>query len=175
MRTPQTIQAPSSTPGPGGSDPAATTAAGFDPSTQGGGTSGPGLGGGSHGSGTGGGLPGPGSGKPGLGSAVPGGIAAAQQGVPPGLRSPGQAGAPGMSGVPGGGKGGKSEEDKDRQGAEYLRGRHLEEWIEDGRKVLPAYGAIGEYQEQEWESASRPLAPRPPSPPERGRSPGEYR
>ncbi|MEV5649218.1 hypothetical protein AB0L57_13275 [Nocardia sp. NPDC052254] len=170
-------QNPSSTPGSGLPNAASTSAAGFDPNSLGGGHSGSGLGGGSHGSGAGGGLSGPGSAKPGLGSAVPGGMAAAAQGVPAGMRPPGQTGTPGMPGMsPGaGGKGGKSEEDKERQSADYLRGDHLEEWIDDGRKVLPAYGAIGENPSQEQQPDRRPPAPRPPNPPDRGRAPGEYR
>ena len=176
---PGTAQNPSSTTGSNSPDSASTTAAGFDPNSLGGGTSGSGLGGGSHGSGLGGGgLSGPGGAKPGLGSAIPGGMAAAAQpGAPFGMRAPGQAGTPGMPGMsPGmGGKGGKSEEDKERQSADYLRGDHLEEWIDDGRKVLPAYGAIGENPPQEKQPEKRPPAPRPPNQPDRGRAPGEYR
>ncbi|MFF0456111.1 hypothetical protein [Nocardia africana] len=174
---------PSGTTGSSVPNAASTTAAGYDPSGGPvGGTSGSGLGGGVHGSGSGGGLHGSGPGslsgsgggtaRPGLGSSIPGGPvappAAASLG---GMRAPGQAGAAGTPGMsPGMGGKGKSEEDKDRQSAEYLRGQHLEEWIEDGRKVLPAYGAIGDDSPQQ-----QPPAARSANPPDRGRAPGEYR
>ncbi|WP_157104461.1 hypothetical protein [Nocardia kruczakiae] len=181
--TPSNGQNPSSTTSSSVPNAASTTAAGFDPSGGlGGGTSGSGLGGGLHGSGSGGGSHGSGLGglsgsgggtaRPGLGSSIPGGPvalpAAASLG---GLRAPGQPGAAGTPGMsPGAGGKGKSEEDKDRRSAEYLRGQHLEEWIEDGRRVLPAYGAIGDESSQQ-----QPPAARSANPPDRGRAPGEYR
>ena len=179
---PASAQNPASTPGTGGPNAASTTAAGFDPSSNpGGGTSGSGMGGGSHGSGSGagGGLSGSGGGtsRPGPGSAVPGGLGGQPMAASPG-RNPGQPGTPGMQGMsPGmGGKGGgKSEEDKERQSADYLRGQHLEEWIEDGRKAMPAYGAIGENPPQAEQPTPRPPAAQPPNPRDRGRPSGEYR
>lgn len=164
-----------STSGSGASNPAATTAAGFEPGSGSGGGSGtPGFGGGSSGHGFGGGSSGPGGSRPGgPGGSIPG-RPVAEPMAPLGFRNPAQAGAAGMPGgmAPGaGGRGGKSEEDKERQSAEYLRGRHLEEWIEDGQKVLPAYGAIGENPEQQ--SASRDASGS--TKPDRGRAPGEYR
>ena len=77
---------------------------------------------------------------------------------------------PGMAG-----KGGKGEEEKDRESAEYLRGQHLEEWLDDGTRVMPAYGAIGENPPQAPPPAPPASASRPPSPTGRGRVPGEQR
>lgn len=183
---PTGAQNPIAAPGSNTPDAASTTAAGFDPSSGlGGGTSGPGAGGGS-GSGLGGGLPGAGGGlsgpggatpRPGPGSAVPGGPAAPAAAPLGGMRAPGQPGSSGMPGMgPGmGGKGGKGEEEKDRESAEYLRGQHLEEWLDDGTRVMPAYGAIGENPPQAQPPAPPGSTSRPPSPPSRGRVPGEQR
>jgi hypothetical protein len=78
------------------------------------------------------------------------------------------------SGSMGQGARGKGEDDKDHQTPDFLRGQHLDEWINDGEKVLPAFGAIGE--EPAEPAREQPPAPRPAStPPSRGRLAGEYR
>ncbi|MDR7172144.1 hypothetical protein J2W56_005905 [Nocardia kruczakiae] len=160
---------------------ASTTAAGFDPSGGlGGGSSTSGFGGGAAGHGFGGGSSSSGGGVPrsgGPGVSVPG-KPLAEPVAPLGLRSPGQAGAPGTPGMApgmGGRGGGKSEEDKERGSSELLRGRHLEEWIDDGRRVMPAYGAIGENPPQEGQSDPRPPHTPTSDTPDRSRAPGEYR
>ncbi|WP_146097533.1 hypothetical protein [Nocardia nova] len=169
------------TGGPALPTAASTTVAGFDPTGGlGGGPSGSGIGGGAAGHGFGGGSSSSGGGMPRAGGpavSVPG-KPFVEPLAPLGLRSPGQAGAPGAPGMApgmGGRGGGKSEEDKERASSELLRGQHLEEWIDDGRAVMPAYGAIGESPPQERHPDSRP--PRTPAPnaPDQGRAPGEYR
>ena len=161
-------------PGLGSTNPAATSAAGYDPSGSGRGSSMPGIGGGVSGPGFGGGASHSGGGaRPdGPGASVPG----QPSGQPPAapLGGPGQAGKPGGAGMSPGmmgrGAGGKSEDDKDRQSAEYLRGRHLEEWLDDGTRALPAYGAIGDQHEP-----GQPPPPQQPNQPGSKRPPGEHR
>ncbi|NUS43810.1 MAG: hypothetical protein HOQ24_09005, partial [Mycobacteriaceae bacterium] len=43
------------------------------------------------------------------------------------------------------------EDDKEHQTADYLRGDHLEQWLENvnGRGVLPPGGVIGDFDEDD--------------------------
>ncbi|MFR9752644.1 hypothetical protein ACL02S_16630 [Nocardia sp. 004] len=158
----QELGNPAASSTPPGHDPNARSTG--TPSFPGSGSSGnPGLGGpgrsGFRGSGFGGsgfggsgrsGFGGSGSGsapqgRPGI--SLPG---SPSQGLPPAAASSGAARA-GMPGAPGmmpgamapGGRG-KSDDDAEHESSDLLRGRHLEEWIDDGQRVLPAYGVIGE-------------------------------
>jgi len=157
----------------GASSPTSTAGVGSNIGS-GGGSSIPGLGGSSI-PGGGGGLGGGGLDE---GTSRPGGPGASVPGKPSptsvpaaaaGRVVPGASGtSPGMMGQ--GARGaGEKKDDGEHKSSDLLRGQHLEEWIADGERVLPAFGVIGE----------RPPAPsteQPPSaPPGRGGVSGEYR
>lgn len=80
------------------------------------------------------------------------------------------------------GKGGKSEEENEHKSSDLLRGQHLEEWIQDGQQVLPAFGAIGAEvpaaqgpHDRSPEEQQKPAQQKPPAPPAPSKVQGEYR
>ncbi len=157
----------------GASSPTSTAGVGSNIGS-GAGSSIPGLGGGSI-PGGGGGLGGGGLGEGtprsgGPGESVPGKLAptsvpAAAAG---GRGAPGTAGtSPGMMGQ--GARGGGDKRDQEHKSSDLLRGQHLEEWIADGERVLPAFGVIGDRAPA---SSNEPPASAPPG---RGEVSGEYR
>jgi hypothetical protein len=156
----------SGVPGLGAASPTSTAGVGADGNPSAGGLGGPGFGGLG-----GGGLGGDTSRFGGRGSSVPGKpLPSAASAAAAG---PGRAGAPGAPGMSPGGMGqgahGKGEKDQEHKSSGLLHGQYLEDWLDDGQRVLPAFGAIGE---------NPPEAPRdqPPSaPPGRGGVSGEYR
>ncbi|ATL70251.1 hypothetical protein CRH09_32775 [Nocardia terpenica] len=68
---------------------------------------------------------------------------------------------------------GKSDDDKEHKSPDLLRGQHLEEWIHNGQKVMPAFGAIGE-EESPGQSRNQPPGS-PSDAPGHNRLSGEYR
>jgi len=163
----------SSMSGLGASSPTSTAGVGSNIGS-GGGSSLPGLGGGSVGGG--GGLGGGGLGEGasrsgGPGASIPGKLSPTSVPAAAGVGKvvSGASGmSPGMMGQGARGAGDKKD-DEEHKSSDLLRGNHLEEWIQDGQRVLPAFGVIGE----------RPPEPgkeQPPSaPPGRGGVSGEYR
>jgi hypothetical protein len=80
------------------------------------------------------------------------------------------------------GKGGSSEDDKEHKSSDLLHGQHLDEWIETGEQVLPAFGVIGgqvtsaeAFQDDSSKQERRSGQQKPPQVPRPGRVQGEYR